>query len=100
MEILAEDYRTLFCTEQDGWRDGEDLRGRVRATTIPETDNRGPFPCQGKEPRHTDSNVRVTTLMHDLLVHPEDFSKHIDRATASLSSIAMFGHRAKSHDDF
>lgn len=38
--------------------------------------------------------------MHDLLVQPKDFSKHVDRATASFSSIALFGQRAKSNDDF
>jgi hypothetical protein len=38
--------------------------------------------------------------MHDLIINPEDFSKHIDRATASFSSIALFGQRAKSNDDF
>jgi len=46
------------------------------------------------------SKHRVTTLMHDLLVNPQDFSKHVDRATASFSSIALFGQRAKSIDDF
>jgi hypothetical protein len=39
-------------------------------------------------------------MMHDLLVSPENFSKHIDRATASASSIALFGQRARSYDDF
>lgn len=38
--------------------------------------------------------------MHDLLVDSKDFSKHVDRATASFSSIALFGQRAKSIDDF
>jgi hypothetical protein len=38
--------------------------------------------------------------MHDLLVNPQDFTKHLDRATASFSSIALYGQRAKSHDDF
>lgn len=38
--------------------------------------------------------------MHDLLINPEDFSKHVDRATASFSSIVLFGQRAKSHNDF
>ncbi|KAF2866696.1 cytochrome P450 [Massariosphaeria phaeospora] len=46
------------------------------------------------------SEAEVTTLMHDLLVTPKDFSKHVDRATASFSSIALFGQRAKSMDDF
>jgi hypothetical protein len=46
------------------------------------------------------SEAEVTTLMHDLIINPEDFSKHIDRATASFSSIALFGQRAKSNDDF
>jgi hypothetical protein len=49
---------------------------------------------------YTENVNRVTTLMHDLLVHPEDFSKHLDRSTASFSAIALFGQRAKSHDDF
>ncbi|KAF2657853.1 cytochrome P450 [Lophiostoma macrostomum CBS 122681] len=44
--------------------------------------------------------AEVITLMHDLLVSPEDFSKHVQRSTASFSSIALFGQRAKSHDDF
>ena len=47
-----------------------------------------------------DSEHRVTTLLHDLLDDPKDFSKHVDRATASFASIALFGQRAKSHDDF
>ena len=38
--------------------------------------------------------------MHDLLVDPGDFSKYVDRATASSSSIALFGQRAKSNEDF
>lgn len=46
------------------------------------------------------SEAEVTTLMHDLLTDPENFSKHIDKATASFSSIALFGQRAKTHDDF
>jgi len=39
-------------------------------------------------------------MMHDLLISPEDFSKHIDRATASFSAIILYGQRAKSPDDF
>jgi cytochrome P450 len=46
------------------------------------------------------SEAEVTTLMHDLLINPEDFSKHVDKATASFSSIALFGQRARAHDDF
>ncbi|KAF2820123.1 cytochrome P450 [Ophiobolus disseminans] len=46
------------------------------------------------------SEAEVTTLMHDLLINPRDFSKHVDRSTASFSSIALFGQRAKSNDDF
>ncbi|KAF3034295.1 hypothetical protein E8E12_001930 [Didymella heteroderae] len=46
------------------------------------------------------SEAEVTTLMQDLLIDPEDFSRHVDRATASFSSIALFGQRAKSSDDF
>ncbi|KAJ8110101.1 hypothetical protein OPT61_g6963 [Boeremia exigua] len=46
------------------------------------------------------SEAEVTTLMHDLLVNPRDFSKHVDRATASFASIALFGQRATTHDDF
>jgi cytochrome P450 len=46
------------------------------------------------------SEAEVTTLMHDLLVDPQAFTKHLDRSTASFSSIACFGQRAKSHDDF
>jgi hypothetical protein len=38
--------------------------------------------------------------MHDLLVDPGNFSKYVDRATASSSSIALFGQRANSNDDF
>jgi hypothetical protein len=38
--------------------------------------------------------------MHDLLINPHAFTKHLDRATASFSSIALYGQRAKSHDDF
>lgn len=38
--------------------------------------------------------------MHDLLVNPKDFNKHVDRATASFSSIALFGQRATCVDDF
>ncbi|KAF3053388.1 hypothetical protein E8E11_011831 [Didymella keratinophila] len=45
------------------------------------------------------SEAEVTTLMHDLLVNPEDFSKHVDKTTASFSSIALFGQRARAHDD-
>jgi hypothetical protein len=47
-----------------------------------------------------DARIRVTTLMYNLLDNPKDFSKHVDRATASFSSIALFGQRAKSVDDF
>jgi hypothetical protein len=47
-----------------------------------------------------DGEDRVTTLMHDLLVDPEGFSRHVDRATASFASIALFGQRARSGDDF
>ena len=43
---------------------------------------------------------RVTTLMHDLLINSGEFSKHVDRATASFSSIALFGQRSKTTDDF
>jgi hypothetical protein len=43
---------------------------------------------------------RVTTLMHDLIDDPQNFSKHVNRATASFSSIALFGQRATSQDDF
>ncbi|KAJ8112762.1 hypothetical protein OPT61_g4948 [Boeremia exigua] len=46
------------------------------------------------------SEAEVTTLMHDLLKNPDDFSKHVDRATASFSSIALFGQRAKSFSGF
>lgn len=38
--------------------------------------------------------------MHDLLVSPQDYREHVDRATASISSIALFGRRAQSIDDF
>jgi hypothetical protein len=38
--------------------------------------------------------------MYDLIVDPQNFSKHVDRATASFSSIALFGQRATSQDDF
>jgi hypothetical protein len=38
--------------------------------------------------------------MHDLLIDSENFRKHVDRATASFSSIALFGQRANSNDDF
>ncbi|KAJ4379403.1 hypothetical protein N0V86_005448 [Didymella sp. IMI 355093] len=46
------------------------------------------------------SEAEVTTLMRDLLADPENFSKHIDRATASFSSIALYGQRATASDDF
>ncbi|KAF2637168.1 cytochrome P450 [Massarina eburnea CBS 473.64] len=46
------------------------------------------------------SEAEVTALIHDLLVSPEEFSKHIGRSTASFAAIALFGQRAKSHDDF
>jgi hypothetical protein len=39
-------------------------------------------------------------MIHDLLVSPEDFSKHINRSTASFSAIALYGQRATTHDDF
>lgn len=42
---------------------------------------------------------RATTLLHDLLVTPQDYSKHIDRSTASFSAIALYGQRAKTIDD-
>lgn len=38
--------------------------------------------------------------MHDLLVTPEEYRKHIERATASFGSITLFGQRATTHDDF
>lgn len=38
--------------------------------------------------------------MHDLLISPEDFSKHINRSNASFSAIALYGQRATTHDDF
>jgi hypothetical protein len=38
--------------------------------------------------------------MYDLLCDPEAFRTYVDRATASFSSIALFGQRAKSMDDF
>jgi cytochrome P450 len=46
------------------------------------------------------SEAEVTTLMHDLLVDPQAFTKHLDRSTASFSTIACFGQRAKTYDDF
>ena len=59
------------------------------------------FASPGKRDRcDADRKNRITTLMHDLLVEPENFSKHIDRTTASSASIALFGQRAGTHDDF
>lgn len=49
---------------------------------------------------HSDYKIRVTTLMHDLLVTPEEYRKHIERATASFGSITLYGQRAITHDDF
>jgi hypothetical protein len=49
---------------------------------------------------NSDCDIRVTTLMHDLLISPEDYRKHIERATASFGSITLFGQRATTHDDF
>lgn len=46
------------------------------------------------------SNAEITTLLHDLLVSPEDFIKHIERSTASFTAIVLYGQRAKSNDDF
>ena len=46
------------------------------------------------------SEAECTAFMHDLLVDPEGFRTHLDRATASFSSIALFGQRATSMDDF
>jgi hypothetical protein len=43
---------------------------------------------------------RTKTLIHDLLQDPNDFTRHVHRATASLSSVALYGQRAKLHDDF
>ncbi|KAF1994944.1 cytochrome P450 [Amniculicola lignicola CBS 123094] len=46
------------------------------------------------------SEAEITTLVHDLLISPEDFSKHVNRSNASFSAIALYGQRATSHDDF
>ncbi|PVH93888.1 cytochrome P450 [Periconia macrospinosa] len=46
------------------------------------------------------SEAEITTLVHDLLISPEDFSKHINRSSASFSAIALYGQRAITHDDF
>lgn len=51
---------------------------------------------QKARPLFADVEDRVTTLVHNLLVSPEDFSKHIDRSTASFAAIALFGQRAKT----
>lgn len=45
------------------------------------------------------SEAEVTILMHDLLIDPGNFYKHVDRAIASASSIALFGQCAKSSED-
>lgn len=49
---------------------------------------------------NTDTRSRVTTLMHDLLTSPQNFSKHIERSNGSFSAIALYGQRAKTPDDF
>lgn len=46
------------------------------------------------------SEAERTAFMHDLLIDPEVFRTHLNRATASFSSIALFGQRATSMDDF
>lgn len=38
--------------------------------------------------------------MHDLLVSPGDFIKHINRSNASFAAIALYGQRAVAFDDF
>ena len=37
--------------------------------------------------------------MHYLLTDPGNYFAHVDRAAGSVSSIALFGQRAKSSDD-
>jgi cytochrome P450 len=46
------------------------------------------------------SEAEITTLVHDLLVSPDEFSKHINRSNASFSAIALYGQRATTHADF
>ncbi|KAF6840287.1 cytochrome p450 [Colletotrichum plurivorum] len=44
--------------------------------------------------------AEVNRLMFDLLTKPEEFSTSIKRATASIASILLFGHRAPDFDSF
>ncbi|KAF2269375.1 cytochrome P450 oxidoreductase-like protein [Lojkania enalia] len=44
--------------------------------------------------------AEICQLMYDLLNTPNDFSAHIKRTTASVASIRLFGHRAKTFDSF
>ncbi|OBR05399.1 Cytochrome P450 2D18 [Colletotrichum higginsianum IMI 349063] len=42
----------------------------------------------------TVQEAEVATLLHDLLERPEQFTTSVKRTTASIASIALFGHRA------
>ena len=90
LENPEEDHFTILCPSKIGWWSRESIRSWV---------------CIDKHETWYStlqdwSVQRVAVLLHDLLNNPQDYRKHIDRATASFSSIALFGQRASSINDF
>ncbi|GKT50626.1 cytochrome P450 monooxygenase yanC [Colletotrichum spaethianum] len=57
-------------------------------------------------PKNLDTTLKavqeaeIATLMYDLLEKPEDFTHSVKRATASIASITLFGHRATDWGSF
>lgn len=44
--------------------------------------------------------AEVSVLLQDLIQNPEDFYHHMQRATASVANIVVWGHRGKTYEDF
>ncbi|KAK1991628.1 cytochrome P450 2D18 [Colletotrichum falcatum] len=62
--------------------------------------------AQFLSPKNLDTSLKsvqeaeIATFMHDLLVKPEEFTHSLRRATASVASITLFGHRATEWGSF
>lgn len=48
----------------------------------------------------SDLRDRMSALLQDLLVKPQDFTEHIKRCNSSAAAIAVYGQRAASNTDF
>jgi cytochrome P450 len=44
--------------------------------------------------------AEVSVLLKDLAENPKDFYHHMQRATASVANIVVWGHRGKTYEDF